>query len=44
MEYKCNISSHHFRHGMATGFLSDLGDLGCLENTVGSHMSFTLSM
>lgn len=28
---------------MPTGFLRDLGDLECLENTVGSHMSFTPS-
>lgn len=28
---------------MPTGFLRELGDLQCLENTVRSHMSFTPS-
>lgn len=28
---------------MPAGFLRDFGDLECLENTVGSHTSFTPS-
>lgn len=31
MEYNYNISSQHFRHGMSTGFLGDLGDFRMLK-------------
>lgn len=38
------MSSPHFGHEMATGFLGDLGCLACLENTVWSHRIFILSV